>query len=158
MCNTYFCLTVKRVIAEAWCDNYFSSLFFFLVLPSQRQGQRERFYDVWVAIHKKIWMGAYWKLYLHGWLSLDLNEASSVSCKFYLFDHFIGQIVILFFLLYLFLFTFFFWIRLGSINISKLGLMKVMLAFSSCLGRLWKKCLFWGDGARLNIVIYWNTL
>ena len=28
-CNTYFCLTVKRVIAEAWCDNYFSFLFSF---------------------------------------------------------------------------------------------------------------------------------
>ena len=106
-CNTYFCLTVKRVIAEAYVITIFL-FFFLLVLPSQRQGQRERFYDVWVAIHKKIWMGAYWKLYLHGWLSLDLNEASSVNCKFYLFDHFIGQIVILFFLLYLFLFTFFF--------------------------------------------------
>ena len=67
------------------------------------------------------------------WWNLTLQD---------LFDHFVGQIKILFFLFFFFSFAFFFWIRLCCIVISKLGLMKFMLALSSCLGWLWKSVCF----------------
>ena len=126
MCNTSFCLTVKKVIAEACLMAYFSFLFSLGFTKPETGWTWKILWRVGCNSVKR-WMGAYWKLYLHGR---------------YLFDHFIGQSVILLFLFYLFLFTFLFWIRFCSISISKLRLMKLILAFSSCLGWLWKSVCF----------------
>ena len=82
---------------------------------------------------QKRWMGAYWKLYLHGWVSLDLNEVykwkslanfGSFIWSFHWADY------VFFFYFFQFCFAFFFWILLYCIIIFKLGLMKFMLAIS----------------------------
>ena len=80
MCNTSFCLTVKRVIAEAWFDDLF---FFFFSLGFTKPDTGSTRQILWrVGCNsQKRWIGAYWKLYLYGCVSLDLNEASCLTLK-----------------------------------------------------------------------------
>ena len=73
MSITSFCLTVKKVIA--WFDDsfFFSFLAFFY---QARDRINLKNFMARVLKFTKRWVGAYWKLYLYGWVSLDFSKAS----------------------------------------------------------------------------------
>ena len=70
-CNTSFSLTVKRV---GWQKKLDLMTFFSLGFTKPETGSTWKILQRVGCGSQKRWMGAYWKLYLHGWVSLDLNE------------------------------------------------------------------------------------
>ena len=68
-CNTSFSL--KRV---GWQKNLDLMNYFSLGFTKSETGSTWKILRRVGCGSQKRWMGAYWKSYLHGWVSLDLNE------------------------------------------------------------------------------------
>ena len=137
MCNTSFCLTVKKVIAEVWFDDYFS-FFFSLGFTKPETGSTWKIlWDVGCSSQKR-WMGTYWKLYLQCWLSLDLKEASSLTLQvLFIWSFHWAECDIAFSIL--FIFIYFLFLNLSLFR-KYFQTWELILVFSSCLSILGRWC------------------